>query len=98
MNRDVFQAVDDFFALVNMTPSTEAGDKLVRLAATYPVDVAIEALARLYVVAATRERFHKAKEGIGMKNVPPLPTEAAKRPPERDREDPDLRLGFEPGL
>ena len=45
LNKTVFQAVDEFYNLVNAAPSTEAGDRLVRLAATYPVDVAIEALA-----------------------------------------------------
>ena len=62
MNKTVFQAVDEFYNLVNAAPSTEAGDRLVRLAATYPVDVAIEALARLYVVAVARERFRKTEE------------------------------------
>ena len=62
MNKTVFQAVDEFYNLVNAAPSTEAGDRLVRLAATYPVDVAIEALASLYVVAVARERFRKAEE------------------------------------
>ena len=61
MNKTVFQAVDEFYNLVNAAPSTEAGDRL-RLAATYPVDVAIEALARLYVVAVARERFRKTEE------------------------------------
>ena len=58
MNKTVFQAVDEFYNLVNAAPSTEAGDRLVRLAATYPVD----ALARLYVVAVARERFRKTEE------------------------------------
>ena len=62
MNKTVFQAVDEFYNLVNAAPSTEAGDRLVRLAATYPVDVAIEALARLYVVAVASERFRKTEE------------------------------------
>lgn len=61
MNKTVFQAVDEFYNLVNAAPSTEAGDRLVRLAATYPVDVAIEALARLYVVAVAVNGSAKPK-------------------------------------
>ena len=49
MNKTVFQAVDEFYNLVNAAPSTEAGDRLVRLAATYPVDVAIEALSLIHI-------------------------------------------------
>ena len=34
MNKTVFQAVDEFYNLVNAAPSTEAGDRLVRLQRT----------------------------------------------------------------
>ena len=54
MEQDIATAMDRFYTLVRNVPSTDAAEALTRQAAAMPPAVAIEALARLYVVAATR--------------------------------------------
>lgn len=54
MEQDISSAMDKFYTLVCDTPSTDAVQALARQAAAVPPSVAIEALSRLYVVAATQ--------------------------------------------
>ena len=61
MEKSIPTAMDEFYRLVNSVPSTEAAEKLTRLAATMPLDIAISALARLYVVAAAHARHAEAR-------------------------------------
>jgi hypothetical protein len=55
------EAMDEFFNIVNTNPSTDAADLLVRGAGAMPADVAVTALARLYVLTAARARFDQAR-------------------------------------
>lgn len=61
MCKDIPATMDEFYNLINTTPSTDASDKLVRIAATLPHDVAVTALARLLVLTHARARYDQAK-------------------------------------
>lgn len=54
MEQEIAKAMDAFYTLANVKPSTDAAEALARQAAALPAAVAIPARARLYVVAATR--------------------------------------------
>lgn len=59
MEKEIATAMDEFYQFVIATPSTDAAEALARLAAAKPTSVSIQALARLYVLAASRARFIK---------------------------------------
>lgn len=61
MIQDIPAAMEEFHRAVKAMPSTDAPDALVRLAGAMPKDVAITALARLYVLAHTRGEFDRAR-------------------------------------
>jgi hypothetical protein len=61
MEKNINQIMNEFQLLVNSAQPEEATEKLVRFAATMPLDISLEALARLYVVTATRARFDQAR-------------------------------------
>ena len=61
MNKSLNEIMDDFRVLVNSKPATEAAEALIRLAATWPAEEAITALARLYVLTETRLRCALAR-------------------------------------
>jgi len=61
MEKSISDAIEQFYQLVNSTQSTEAAEKLTRLAATMPTAIAIPALARLCVLISARTRFDQAR-------------------------------------
>ncbi|MDE5833840.1 MAG: hypothetical protein K2H64_12850 [Desulfovibrio sp.] len=54
-------AMDILYELGKSCETTEAPDRIAAQASLMPRDVAIIALARLYVIAETRARFANAK-------------------------------------
>jgi hypothetical protein len=61
MKKNINQIMDKMQLLVNSAPAHEASEKLVRFAACMPLDIAITALSRLYVITETRARHDRAK-------------------------------------
>ena len=57
----VFEAMEEFDRVVKSYPSTDAPDRMVRLAGCMPADVAITALARLFTIVHTRGEYDRAK-------------------------------------
>lgn len=55
------EAMDILYQLGRSCETTEAPDRIAAQASLMPRDVALIALARLYVVAETRARFANAK-------------------------------------
>ena len=61
MINDIPTAMDEFYQVVKSASSTDAPDAIVRLAGNMPHDVAITALARLFVISHTRGEFDRAR-------------------------------------
>lgn len=61
MINDIPAAMDEFYQVVKSTSSTDAPEAIVRVAGNMPHDVAIIALARLFVISHVRGEFDRAR-------------------------------------
>lgn len=61
MINDIPTAMDEFYQVVKSASSTDAPDAIARLAGNMPHDVAITALARLFVISHVRGEFDRAR-------------------------------------
>ena len=61
MINDIPTAMDEFYQVVKSASSTDAPDVIVRLAGGMPHNVAITALARLFVISHTWGEFDRAR-------------------------------------
>ena len=56
MSHSIPDAIESFHGMAKTMPSTDAPDAIIRHAATMPHDVAITALARLFVLTHARKK------------------------------------------